>query len=85
MIKLPASLSAVGGIDPCGHPAREHGGEVGHEPLGRVEADDADAVARGQTELDEAAGGRANLNRERDVSREIEKSKKSLQRSFQTL
>ena len=34
----PAGVGAAGGVDARRHAAREHGGQVGHEPLGRVEA-----------------------------------------------
>ena len=33
-----AGVGTAGGVDARGHAAGEHGGQVGHEPLGRVEA-----------------------------------------------
>ncbi len=48
-----ARLRRVGGIDAGGEAAREHTAQVGEEPLRTVEADDADAVARLQAQLDE--------------------------------
>ena len=48
-----ARLRRVGGIDAGGEAAREHATQVREEPLRAVEADDADAVARLQAQLDE--------------------------------
>ncbi len=48
-----ARLRRVGGIDAGGEAAREHAAQVREEPLRTVEADDADAVARLQAQLDE--------------------------------
>ena len=47
-----ARLGRVGGIDAGGQAARKHAAQVGEEPLGAVEADDADAVARLEAQLD---------------------------------
>ncbi len=48
-----ARLRRVGGIDTGGEAAGEHAAQVREEPLRAVEADDADAVARLQAQLDE--------------------------------
>jgi hypothetical protein len=49
-------LRRVGGIDAGGEAAGEHAAQVREEPLRTVEADDADAVARLQAQLDEGLG-----------------------------
>jgi hypothetical protein len=48
-----ACLRRVCGIDAGGEAAREHAAQVREEPLRAVEADNADAVARFQAQLDE--------------------------------
>jgi hypothetical protein len=46
-----ARLGRIGGIDAGGQTARKHAAQVGQEPFGGVEADDANAVARLQSQL----------------------------------
>ena len=53
---VAAGLRAVGGVDAGGEPAGEDGGHVGEDPLGRVEAEDADGGVARHAELDEGLG-----------------------------
>ncbi len=56
-----ARLRRVGGIDAGGEAAREHAAQVREEPLRTVEADDADAVARLQAQLDEGLERKSSI------------------------
>jgi len=47
-------LGEVGGVDPRGDPPGGDGAHVGDEPLDGVEADDVDALVRGEAQGQEA-------------------------------